>query len=486
MRDISEYEGLSVSRLVEYAWTRGDLRYKLHSTQKEMHESVANTETDEILILSSRQLGKSFFGACYAIEYCLQNPGTIVRIMAATLKQIQDIVQDNLGPITQDAPPGLIERHKTSYRWRVGESSLRLGPLERSNVDYNRGGNASLVITEEGGFVHTDDYRYAIESVIGPQLLRSGGKLMHITSPSQDPAHYIHTEVLPKTAMTKSVFRYSIYDNPQITEEQIEKAKKLCGGDSTAAWRREYLAEIVRDASIVIVPTYDPERHVKAFRVPDYSNWQVCIDFGGSRDKTAALLYTYDFQENKVLIQDERIFEPNTPTDKIVAVVREMESGVLGYGQDLTARWADAPGQLQIDLEKSHGFPIRIPRKDDWQAGINNMQVMFASDQILIHPKCTFLLQSLESGQYNDKRTDFARTQVLGHCDALAALGYALRMIDRRSPFPEMSYSRDRVFTSVEKKTEVQQVAEALQPKVFSNDFSGGFALKRFGTFRKT
>ncbi len=478
-------ENLTKTELRQYFWTRGDLRYKLHSTQLEMHKSVNSITSDEILVLSSRQLGKSYFGLIYALEFCLKNPGTIVRILAATLKQIQDIVADNLSPICADAPEGLIERHKASYRWRIGSSSLRLGALERSNVDYNRGGNASLIITEEGGFVSTDDYRYAVESVISPQLLRSGGRLIHITSPSSDPAHYIHTEVLPKTALTKSVFRYTIYDNPQISAAQIEKAKLLCGGEDSAAWRREYLAEIVRDASTVIVPTYDPERHVREFRIPDYTNWQVSIDFGGVRDKTAAILYTYCFESNRMLIQDERIFPANTPTDQIVSGIIAMEGKVLSYGRELSSRWADAPGQLQIDLERIHKFPVRLPKKDDWQAGINNMQVAFANDQVLIHPQCAFLLQSLESGQYNDKRTDFARTEALGHCDALAALSYGLRMLDRRSPFPDLGFHRDRVFTTVEKKSNDELIGESMQPKVFSNDFSGAFALKRFGTFKK-
>jgi len=458
------------------------LRFKLHRTQKQIHSTVKTVDAEEVLILSSRQLGKSYWAAIYAIEFCLRNPGSIVRILAATLKQIQDIVADNIGPICADAPSGLIERQKSSYRWRVGNSSLRLGPLERSNVDYNRGGNAALIICEEGGFVSSDDYRYAISSVIGPQLLRSGGRLIHVTSPSQDPNHIIHTEIMPKTTLLNSCFRYTIFDNPQITPEQIEQAKRLCGGDNTAAWRREYLAEIIRDPETVIVPTFDPMKHVHDFRIPDYSNWQVSIDFGGVRDKTVALLYTYDFLSDKVLVYGEAMFPPNTPTATIVEGVSALESRAARYGHQITGRWADAPGQLQIDLQRAHNFAIRVPRKDDWQAGINNMQVMFGNNQVLVHPNCTFLIQSLESGQYNDKRTDFARTETLGHCDALAALGYALRMLDRASPYPVLAPSQERTFVRP-KVPESQKIAESIQPKVFSDTFNGS-GIKRFGTFK--
>ena len=87
-----------------------------------------------------------------------------MRIAAPTLKQAKDIVSDNLGPITLDAPEGLITPMKSEYRWQVGQSELRLGVLERANVDSLRGGNAKLVICEEGGFVTSDDYEYALQN----------------------------------------------------------------------------------------------------------------------------------------------------------------------------------------------------------------------------------------------------------------------------------------------------------------------------------
>lgn len=466
--------------LTDHLWRIGELRWKLHSTQKKIHDQAWATGAEETLILASRQLGKSYWASVFALEWCLKHPGSIVRIMAATLKQIQDIVADNIGPITQDAPKGLIERQKTSYRWSVGQSSLRLGPLERSNVDYNRGGNASLIITEEGGFVSSDDYEYAVRSVIGPQLLRSGGKLVHVTSPSSDPLHYIHSETLPKTALTNTCFRFTVYDNPQITHEQLERAKDLCGGEDSAAWKREYLAQIIRDATLVIVPEFNRERHVIDFALPNSSKYFVAIDWGGVRDKTVGLLYTYDFLRNKVLVIAEFTVEPNTETGRILAIAKDMERHAP---EPVLRRIADVNGQSQIDIN-SQGYAISVPIKDDWQAGINNMQVMFARGEIEIHPRCKFLIQSLESGQYNKNRTDFNRTEVLGHCDALAALMYALRGVDRTSPYNQIGQASGQFFTTPGKVTEEQKVAQSIQPKTFVNDF-GGSGIKRFGTFRR-
>lgn len=447
-----------------YLWRRGDLSWKLHDTQKVIHQKVDASRADEVLILSSRQLGKSWWVLCYALEFCIKNPGAIVRVLAATLKQIQDIVNDNLVHIISDCPAEMIQRQKSSYRWDIGRSSLRLGPLERAYVDYNRGGNASLIICEEGGFVKSEDYEYAVKSVIGPQLLRTSGKLIHVTTPSQDPLHFIHTETLPKTTLSDSCYRYSIYDNPQLSEEQIEKAKILCGGEDTATWHREYLAEIVRDPSTIIVPTFDHAAHVKEFNLPTWANYFTCIDWGGVRDKTVGLIYTYDFQRNKVLFIDEFVANANTPTDQIVRSALLAEETYF-TSDNLKARWVDAAGQTQVDLHNLHKFPVRLPLKDDWQAGINNMQILFSRNEIEVHPRCKFLIQSLESGQYNQNRTDFARSDILGHCDALAACMYALRMLDKSMPqsMVTRSGSTFRRPDGVQKIT----LSDSLSPKQF-------------------
>lgn len=472
-------DGLTpLSEVREYLWRKGELSFLLHDTQKEIDQTVSEANSGEILVFSSRQLGKSYWAVVHAIAHCIKNPGSIVRICASTLKQVQDIVNDNIAPIMRSAPHDLIERQKSSYRWRIGDSSLRLGPLERAYVDYNRGGNAALIICEEGGFVPSDDYEYAIRSVLGPQLLRSGGSLIHVTTPSEDPLHYIHTEVLPKTKMSGACFRYTIYDNPQLTPEQIEKAKELCGGEETAAWKREYLAEIHRDPKSMVVPTFSPDRHVKEFLLPTHSRWHTSIDLGGVRDKTVGILYTYDFLRNKMLIRAEFACIPNTPSLEIVKAARVMECTV----GEVAGRWMDAPGQIQIDYNHAHKFETRLPIKDDWKAGINNMQVMFALDQIEIHPECKFLIASLESGQFNKLKTDFARTEFLGHCDALAALNYALRMVDRENPYPGL-YAPQNVYV-VNKRDSNANLQTAIQPKVFKSSFNGQES-KRFGNFKK-
>lgn len=440
----AEYERLLVAdieRMTALAWQTGNLTYKLHSGQKRIWKALQDATAQEALLFISRQWGKSYLSACYALSYCLRHPNKIVRIAAPTLKQAQDIVSDNLAPICADAPSGLINPIKSAYRWQVGQSELRLGVLESAHVDSLRGGNASLVIAEEGGFVSSDDYEYALRSVIGPQLLRSGGQLIHVTTPSKEPEHFIHKEIYPRCALAGTKFEFDIYTNPQLTDEQIEKAKVLAGGEQSSAWRREYLVHIVRDDSAVCVPEFDESKHVFTDEPPEHAVWGYFADFGGIRDKTVSLLCCWNFELARLEVHDERHHEANTETDTIVQAMRDM-----GKPYKVRQSYMDAPGQVLVDLRYKHNFEALLPHKDDFEAGINAVRLAVNQGKIMIHERCRFLIQTLRGATFNKNRTDFARTVALGHMDALAALVYANRMIDRTTnPVPSPTSFAERV-----------------------------------------
>lgn len=472
----------------EFLWRKGELSWKLDSLQKRMVQTIHDTKADEVLILSSRQLGKSYATIVFALEYAIRNPGSMVRVLSATLKQVGDIVSDNLSPIIADAPQGLITASRSTNRWIFDNGSeIRLGALERAHVDNNRGGNADIIIAEEGGFVDSDDYDYAIRSVIGPQLLRSGGKLIHVSSPStQEADHLLHRDILPKCELTGTAFRYTIDQSPQITPELRAKAIARCGGEHTIAWRVEYLAQIVRNEESVVIPTFDKTKHVKRLTLPHHFIPQIAIDWGGVRDKTVGLLHTFDFKRNKHMWLQERYFEPNTPTDVIVRSLLEMEQ-TLGDYHRKPLRFADVPGQLQVDLESMHQYSIAVPTKDDWQASINTLQVEIGQGLHEIDESCTFLIKSLENGRYNKNRTDFHRNEALGHCDAIAAMGYGRRMMDTyTNPYPLFMPHRDNHHRPDQPKPDEFMVAEALQPKSFANTSeSRYFVAKQFGAFKR-
>lgn len=455
----------SKKEIIYELWHRGNLSYKLDALQLHIRDTLASSKAPKATILSSRQIGKSFVAVLIALEFLIQNPGKIARVIGPTLKAVLDIIQDNMAVIIADAPPDFIQPLKSNFRWLLSNgSSLRLGALERAHVDGNRGGNASLVIYEEPGFVNGDDFNYGVNSVLGPQLLRSKGREYFISSPSKDPLHPLHTRLMFECQELGSHFAYTVYDSPSITASMIEEAIRRCGGEHTDDFQREYMARIIRPQSSMVIPDYNEAHHVAIFDLPTEAIMQMTVDWGGVKDKTVGLVHTYNYLADEILIWDEIVSHENTPTDIIVKALKEKERGLK-----IQHRYADVPGQTQVDLIDTHKYDMLLPQKSDWKASVQTMQVVFSLRKIKIHPRCKFLRQSCHAGMLNKTRSDFERSELLGHCDALAALMYAIRMQDRANPYQKQGTS-DNFMIMRRDESELEKLANI-----------GG---KRFGNFR--
>jgi len=448
---------MDAKRLRKTLWLMGNLSFKLHSGQLEIYNEIykhMETGQKEFALRISRQYGKSYLTVILALEACIKYPNSIIRILGPTLDSVSKIVDDNLQPIIADAPAGLITRHRSDKRYNFPNgSSLRIGTLERAHIDATaRGGNANMVLLEEcAASVKSEDLKYAIQSVVNPQLLRSsklkhGGILAYITTPADSPEHYFHTEIEPKLMSVGAYWCRTVYDNPQLTPEQIQLAMVRCGGEQSESWKREYLCQMFRSDSVVIIPEFSNINHVSGtITLPKARNMQTVIDFGGSRDATAALFGCYDYNNKKIIVWDEVFTRSQTPTVEIVRQIIEMEASD-SFGPK--TRHADLPGLISVDLNQTMGFICQQTLKDDASGSLQAVRNAFFNNEIIIHPRCKMLIKTLLAGRWNKGRTDYTRTDELGHCDALDALIYFVRNVDKTRPveLSLVSKSGDNMF----------------------------------------
>ncbi len=420
----------AVRKAVHNLFRSGDLSFLMHDTQLRMTEMAETTASKEILLLSSRQLGKSFWGLSYGISYCLKNPKSIVRIFAPTELQAAEICDDTLRVIQQFAPEGLIVRKKSDKRWAVGKSEIRIGPLSQAHIDGKRGGNAGLIICEEGGFVSSEAYASALGAVIGPQLLRSGGKLVHVSTVSEDANHLLHTVILPKCEAKGAVARFTVYDNPQLTPELITGARERCLTEEQ--WLREYMVQIIRSEISSAVPEFSDTTVVEC-DPPTHANYWIGGDWGGVRDATVLLLFAYDFDRAKVLVLDECAFDKHTSSAEVVRVALAMEAR---WKLTKVSRFVDCPHRT--DLMKDHQYAVTFPTKPQtgFEANINAVRSVIRRGDLEIHPRCKFLISTLRYQRLNKSRTDFERTEKFFHADAVMALVYGLRHVNKSNPHP--------------------------------------------------
>ena len=436
---------VNTTKLKNTLWGLGDLSWKLHDGQLEIYNDVKKlmiAGQKEFALRIARQYGKSYLTVILALEMCIKNKSVIVRILGPSLDSISKIVDDNLQPIIADAPKGLINKHKSDKRYNLSNgSSLRIGTLERAHIDATaRGGNAYAIFCEEcGASVKSEDLRYAIQSVINPQLLHSskkkgGGILGYITTPSETIDHYFHTDIEPPLIQSGAYFCRTVYDNPLLNEEQIQLAMKRCGGEQSEAWQREYLCKLFRSDVVTVVPEFNQDIHVKDFTLPIYKRLQTVIDFGGSRDCTEALIGCYDYNNKQLLIWDEMFAQPQTTTVEMVQAIQDKEAFDT-FGP--VSRFADMPGLISVDLNQTLKFICSQTLKDDASGSLQALRNAFYNNEIIIHPRCVKLIRTLSTGRWNKSRTDYQRTGELGHCDAIDALIYFLRNLDKQNPKPQ-------------------------------------------------
>ena len=436
-------------RVVEKLWNRGALEYKMHVAQRKIYDQLKVTEARQVLLLISRRWGKSYLATLLAIMDCLRGEGRQVLVIGPSEKQARKIISYLINLIAEDAPRGLIKMTKSENLWTIGKSQLLIAGFD-SAIDSVRGLAFYNVYCEELGLANSDDLGYIINDVLRPTLQHSRGKLFYLTTPATSPDHALHTEILPKCEMTNSVFRYTIRDNPLLTEAQIAEEIENMGGMDSISVRRELFAEIIRDASLMAVPDFKVS-NICSEVFPDHAYSWIAGDIGGVRDKTVFLMTYYDYMRGVTVIADELVFEPNTPSSKIVELAKQME---LQYKVEKANRFVDAPGQLKIDFSSLHSYPLTqvLKGQGSFDAGLNQINVAFRSGALEIHERCKFTILSLNNGTLNKQRNDFQRSSVLGHCDAIAAVVYAYRHRTVNNPYPVKNLDPNTTMSAVRQR----------------------------------
>lgn len=464
--------GPSERDLVAWSWQNGELSWMLHDAQLVIYEAMQTLPRNvkEVVVLCSRRFGKSYLGVVKAIETCLRSETRkIVRIIGPEVAQTASIVEEAMIKISADLDHlgmgTLIEPVVSQKRYNIRQSSIFIGGFD-SQRDNQRGGEAHEIIIEETGSAKPERYSYQMKSVLKPQLLTTRGRMIHMTTLPKENDHPFILETIPQAKMDGAFYSFSIYENPIMDEEMWQDAIKDCGGVDTIDFRREYMNEIVRDESIVAVPTYNDKAHVELREQPLDCIWHVVIDQGGVRDFTVAGLVTYLFDEDIDWCEDVLMWPANTPSSEIIKDLREKWESKY----PVIHRISDCPGQTQIDWQRDHQYVVTSPIKGDWQVNLNRLVTRFKMNKWRLHPRTTFLRTSLESGRLTENKKDFARTKALGHCDAIAMLMYANQALDRTCPYPNIQPINTNTQQVIRRPvSEEVDIANALAPKVFGN-----------------
>lgn len=433
-------------------WRRGSLSWLLDSNQKDLYNLFHNSNHKIQTWLLARRSGKTHTLLVLAFETLLRKPRTIVKFVAPTRLQIQNIIRPLIYKITEDCPKDLIPEFKTAdfiYYFSNG-SELQLAGSENQNAEKLRGGECDIAIIDETQDV--SDLNNIIQSILIPTLLTTKGKLLLAGTPPRATDH-LFIKYIEKAETQGSLIKRTIYDNPRITKEDIETEilSQYPLREKAEEFRREFLCEIIKDQSVAVIPEFTEELKteiIKEWPRPPFFDAYVSMDLGAI-DLTAVLFGYYDFRAAKLIIEDELIADfskKDMNIERLTSLIKSKEENlwtnlITNEVKKPALRVSDInPIVMQEIAVKSYGqISFMTTRKDEKETSINNMRALLGGHKIIIHPRCVNLIRHLDHVKWKSvkNKMTFSRSEDNGHYDCVDALIYLCRnVMFSKNPYP--------------------------------------------------
>lgn len=428
--------------LAHERWLRGRLDYKLHVGQVLIRTKYRKVKTQLFVGECSRQFGKSFLEVVEALEVAIKKPKAKIKIATAFHTDLVEFIIPAFDKVLEDCPLELAPVYKqqqSKYVFPNG-SQIKLIGLDRKPNGL-RGTVIDLIILDEAGFISNLNYIY--KSVIIPATThRPDCKILVFSTPPSTPAHEF-LDYVQKAELEGGYCKFTIYDNPMVDAETIKRLMSESGGANSTTWKREYLCLHITDEDLAIIPEWNDqhEQDVKRDEYFPFYQKYVGMDLGVS-DNTAVIFGYYEFLKARLIIEDEYIINgPQMTTEILQKDIKFKESEL--WGTDFSTgikptRISDNNNPLLIqDLSILHGIHFMPTTKERLNEMVNTVRMIVKEGGVVINPRCRNLVGCLKYGVWEPKRDKFSRSKVYGHFDALAALIYLIRNLNRSSnPIP--------------------------------------------------
>lgn len=396
---------------------------------------------------AARRFGKTTSLLVFVLEQLRANEGWICRWCFPNKNQAREVLSAEIAKVQKDCPEHLRFKYQTTDSVYIGPngSKLFIRGVNEDRGDSARGPASNIIVCDEYGFWNEPDY--IVREALFPQLENQPGQwLIKASTPPRNLGHRYYIE--REEACRKGRFiQKIIYDNEALSKKELETIIEESGGIHSPAFRRERLCEPVSDPEMLIIPEWSETENVVPddYPRPDFFTPYVGGD-SGADDNTAILFGYYDFVKNEIIIEQELVIAGQT-TETIITQAKKIESAlwdvVNAQGEILKKlepkrRVYDAVKQLIYDIFVTHKWPCHMPQKEDKIAAIHALRVEVGARRFKVKERCASTARQMKVGMWRDeKKSDFERTEGLGHLDAIAASIYFNRTVDRKlNPIP--------------------------------------------------
>lgn len=312
-------------------------------------------QSKRIVLLWSRQSGKSHTIAAKAIWHSLSYPKTLSLIVAPSLRQsmiLSDRIQDHLANLTPQQRRKWITKQQRTQILFSNQSRIIALPCSENLL---RGYTAHVIIADEANFFQNDqDIFY---SILLPMLSTTNGTLIASSTPwNRDSVFYRFTQ---DTGFRKYVVTCEeAVKAGLMTQQFINQMKQLL---PTERFQREYESQFVEDVDAwltqsLIVSCIDSNLEPYYFQDMPKGEFYVGVDFGKEQDYSVVLIVE-KFPNAAKMVHVHR-FPLHTEF-----------ASVIGYVKSLQDRWQTVRA-VYADITGVGGYIV----EDMVRSGIQNIK----------------------------------------------------------------------------------------------------------------
>lgn len=432
----------------EELWKRGELSWKLDTTQKELYELFYNSKHKIMTWLLSRRQGKTYTLCILALEQCIRQPNSIVKFVSPTKLQVNNNVRPILRQILEDCPTKIKPefRNKDYIYYFPNGSEIQLAGTDGGHAEKLRGGDSHIWFVDEAGTCA--DLHNVVKSILLPTTLITKGKGVLASTPPKEPDHEF-LDYIEEAEVKGSLRVKTVDDNPRITKEQKEELIQELGGIDSDEAQRELYCKIIKDSKTSVIPEFTPQlelKIVKDWPRPPFFDSYVSMDIG-FKDLTVVLFAYYDFRADKVIIEDELVINFQNPDNNLETLSKQiLEKETKLFTNPLTLevkkpyiRVSDINYIVIQEIVKHSNkqLTFQMAEKYDSDSALNNLRLMLGNEKIIINPRCVTLIRHLKNVRWQANKKVFARSADDGHYDAVDAAKYLVRTIQyNKNPYP--------------------------------------------------
>jgi len=292
-----------------------------------------------------------------------------------------------------------------------GSSVISLRGWE--SIETLRGQRLDFIVIDEIAMMR--NFYIHWEEVIRPTLTDTKGHVLFISTPKGFNHFYTLYNTERDDEDYKS-FHFTSYDNPNLPEEELDKAKEQMTEDR---FSQEYMADF-RKTEGLVYKEFDRDLHIFDREVENVSDFIAGVDFGYT-NPCAVIHIKKDYDNNYYVTQEW--YKKGRTEEQIGDYVKSCM---------FNAVYPDPENPSAIAILNEKGIEVKevIKGKGSVQTGIGKVRNLFKRNKLFIHKDCLNLISELETYSYPDKKDmkNEDENPIKENDHALDALRYAIMM----------------------------------------------------------